>query len=162
MKKLVFLLLATVPAWAQEYEPKYPAPKEPVGITPKAGAEAAEPFRKANTIWIFTTDSAKTALKNAAMLLQQQGFAVDRLDYDLLSVSTKPRGFANSVYDMTILAIWAGGKLKFTGQWRGQAMGMTVNEPAAMTNAASKKAFAEIQKVAMAYNGGRVAYSVNP
>jgi hypothetical protein len=129
---------------------------------PAPGQEATQPFKKANTILVYTADSAKTAIKRAAMALQQQGFAVDRVDYDLLSISTKDHAFLNSFYNMTVLVIWENNHLRYTGQWRGQAMGATVQEPAAQTNPASKKAFAEMERAALAYPGGRAAYLQRP
>jgi hypothetical protein len=126
------------------------------------GQESLLPFKKANVILATTPDSAKTALRKMAVIMQQKGFIIDRLDYDLLSISTKPHAFQSSVYTMVVLAVWESGHLKFMGQWRGQALGMTVEEDVAFTNPASKKAFSEMQNLALAYPNAKVTYMQQP
>jgi hypothetical protein len=126
---------------------------------PAVGTEAAQPFRGANVVIIHTTDSAKVALKQVASQLQSNGFVIDRLDYDLMSVSTKSRSFAGSgFHTMVASAAIEKGDVVLRGEWHGQLGQYSTTEPAAYTNNASKKALSELEAVAKAYPGGRVAY----
>ena len=158
---LLWLLLAPVSVFAQ----MQPAPPTNAQLERLylQGVEAPRSFKKANIILLHTSDSSKVALRKVAGLLQQRGFAIDRLDYDLLSVSTKPKPFAgSSSHTMTILAIAGQGVVTMSGLWHGEFGSVSVDEPAAYTNPASKKAIAEIEEVGRAYVGGRLGYMFRP
>jgi len=152
MKALLLagVLLATIPAIAQKAAP-----------APAVGQESPTVFKKANCVLVYTQDSAKSAIRRVAGLLQQRGHSIDRIDYDLLSITTKPKPFTD-FHALTLLVIWDVDKLKFTGHWRAQGLNITIEEPMAYTNPASKKALAEAQAVAESYPGGRVSYKQTP
>ena len=130
---------------------------------PPAGQESPTVFKRANLLVIHTPDSAKVALRKVAGLLQARGFSIDRLDYDLLSVSTKPKPFANSSqHTMQVLGVAEGGTVRLSATWHGQMGSISVDEPAAFTNAASKRAFAELEETGKAYPGASVGYRLRP
>ncbi|GAA4347705.1 hypothetical protein GCM10023185_02950 [Hymenobacter saemangeumensis] len=124
---------------------------------------AVAPFYKANVLLVNTSDSARAALRTIAGILQERGFAIEKIDYDLSSIITKPRAYTKSgSHSMHILAITCKTGLRLTGQWRGTFGTFAVEERAAITNNASKQAFAEIEAVGKAYPGGALRYDYQP
>jgi hypothetical protein len=125
--------------------------------------QTAQPFKGANVVVITTTDSAKVALKRLARQLQAQGFVIDRLDYDLASLSTKAKGLRSiGGYTVAASATYEPGHLVLRGQWHGQFGHYSTDEPAAYTTASSRAALAELQAAAVAYPGGAVSYEKRP
>lgn len=144
---LAFLLLFGVPAVAQMQPPP----------------PATIPFKKANALFIQTNDSARAAIRKVAGILQERGFAIDRIDYELLSITTKPKPYgASGLHTMYAMVSMAPSGLRLTGQWHAMVSGIEVTERAGLTNTASKKAFAELEAVAKAYTGATVRYDFLP
>jgi uncharacterized protein YukE len=131
--------------------------------SPKPGVEASSLFKGANVIVVHTSDSAKVALRKVAISFQQHGFVIDRMDYDLLSLSTKPKPFArSSSHTMQATAVAEQGIIKLGGLWHGELGAIHVDEQAGYTNAASKAAFAEIEAVAKDYPNASIGYLLRP
>jgi hypothetical protein len=118
-----------------------------------------KPFKGANTILVYTNDSARVAIKRVAQKMQEKGFVIERLDYDLLSVSTKPKVRQSLMaYQVSASAIWLDGVLILRGQWHAVLLGNSTDEPAAYTDPSSRAALAELHAIAEAYPGGQIKY----
>lgn len=119
-----------------------------------------EPMKKANTITITTTDSANVALTNLAKLMQDQGFSIDKLDKELGSVTAK-KNFKTVA--LTANGYVRGNIITLSGTYVVTMGNMSATGKAQYTGLASggnKASFLEIDKVAKAYEGGKVSYSV--
>lgn len=86
MKKLIFLILFVVPFLASaEDNPK--------------------PLKKANVIIIERKDSAMKFLVDYSVNLRKHGFTVDRLDKDLMQITTNPKQYKfGGLANMKIIA----------------------------------------------------------
>lgn len=128
--------------------------------SPALAQEAPQPFKGANLVLVHTPDSARAALRLVALQLQRQGFAVNPINYELLSVTTAAKAVPKAPLNtMTATASVEAGAVVLRGQWHAQLNGMSMDEAAAYTSPAGRKAFAELEAAARAYPGGRVTYS---
>ena len=141
-------------------------PPPPTTAQLAAGAESSSSFKGANVITITTADSASVALVKLGRAFQANGVTVERLDKDLLSISTKPKVLSNGLYlpEATYLAVATPGAnsvLTITGQGKAEGMGAKVIFPVEIKGTEKgppTSAFRLMELTAKAYPGGRVGY----
>ena len=166
---LLCLLLATAPAFAQ-MQPTILTKAEMAAGAIAEGKEMREPFKGANTILIHTPDSAGRALVIFARSLQANGVAVERLDKELLSISTKNVLLTRAAYasEASYLVTASQGPqsvLVIKGQVVGEVLNTKVVFPAAFKGAevgTPKAAFRLMERAAVAYPLGKVSDAFRP
>lgn len=112
------------------------------------------PFKKANAILIQTADTGRVALRRLASLLQERGYGVEHLNYDLHSLSTKPKTVGKSGVVLTVAATYQPTGLVLRGQHQVPDAAPGVPAVAAfsgMDGGAPKLAFHELEAIGKAY-----------
>jgi hypothetical protein len=157
---LAGLLMAAVPALAQK--------------APPAGQEAPQPFKKANTIIIHTTDSTTVAYKKIAGVLLGAGYTLDRADKELGFMNTKPRPTStkNAVHTIrvAILPAQSGVDIQLKSSFATPTLaaispimaGDMETDFRGMKGSPIMASWDEMQKVAVLYSGGQLAYKAQP
>lgn len=154
---LAGLLLAAVPSIAQ--------------TAPPDGQEAAQPFKKANTLIIHTSDSVATAYRKLAGVLLNAGYTIDRNDKELGFLNTKARPTAKKMAMQTLRAsvvkTQTGADILLKGSYATPGLaamspwlmsGDTETEYRGMKGSLIMSCWDELEKVAALYPGGRLAY----
>ena len=124
---LAGLLLAAVPALAQMQAP----PPTEAEIR-ASGAETTQPFKRANVITLYTSDSTSAAYSKVAKLLLAAGYPIDRSDKDLGYINTNYRVGKNreieEAFRIAIVPIAGGAKVEVRGIYRMPGMRNTFLE----------------------------------
>ncbi|WP_375437502.1 hypothetical protein [uncultured Hymenobacter sp.] len=116
--------------------------------------DGSVPFKKANAILIQTPDTGRVALRRLASLLQERGYSVDQLNYDLHSLSTKPKTVGKSGLVLSVTALYQPAGLLLRGQYQVPALNMSVPgvaEFSGMEGGANKLSFRELETIGKAY-----------
>jgi len=140
-----------------------------VGVARLAHAQAGatEPFRRANTVWLYTAAPAAEVLRALADNLRQRGFALDSVAYEAGVVTTQPTiPPATESWPLVIRLVKVARGVQLTGTFSlGLAgPGSAARYPAEFWGfdwSPAKKTFREVQATAYAY-GGQVRYSRRP
>ena len=136
-----------------------------------AHAQTAEqPVKGADIIMIATPDSSARALVTFARFLQANGIAVDRIDKELLSITTKPTMLTKAAYasEATYLVIASPGAnslLTVTGKASTEVLNRKLNFPASYKgaeNGTPLAAFRLMEAAAMAYPNGKITCKKQP
>jgi hypothetical protein len=137
---------------------------------PAPGAEAAMPFKGANTIVVHTPDSATVALQKLGRLMVVQGYTMDKFDAALgyLATKGKPVGqLTPAVYSYTAVAMKEAGAtaLYIKGTYAFPVGARTLTESMFWTKGNlphAKQCFSAVEKVALAYPAARIGYVYQP
>lgn len=130
------------------------------------GQAAAVPFKGANVLVIQTPDSAAAALRKLAQCFVAAGYNVDKLDTDLLYLTTAssakgqltPAGFA---YRATAADRVGGALISLSGGYTVQAGLRSMYDTMSWTPSKmwqGRVCFDEAQRVAISYPGGIITY----
>lgn len=139
-----------------------------IGRVSFAQTTASAPFKGANVILVQTSDSASTALMNAARVFVAQGFVIDKLDKELnyLTTQGKPVGqLSPAVYTYKVVAAPgpSGATLRITGEYTVPVglRSITSSMHWYKGNMTQDKAcFNNADNAAKAYPGGVIRYEV--
>jgi hypothetical protein len=157
---LAVLLAATTPALAQ--------------TVPPVGTEAAQPFKKANTIVIHTTDSTGLAYKKIAQAILEAGYTIDRADKELGFINTKAKTLAKSGTQNTVQAnikrVGAETLVELRGAFSMPAMaamyavmaGDTPTQYRGMKGSPIMSSWDEMMRVATLYRGDALGFKQQP
>jgi hypothetical protein len=126
----------------------------------------SEPFKFANTIIIQTQDSSHIALKKIAMILQESGYTISKLDKELQSLSTSMKPQTPNYYDLAVSCYAKGSNnavIYLSGNYSLQVnyTGAIVSDMVVFKGpsfGADKLAFKEMQKVANSYPNATLKY----
>jgi hypothetical protein len=134
-----------------------------------AFGQAIKPTPKANAVVIQTPDSAAVALRHLAQAFVAQGYAVDKLDTQFLTLTLAPKTLSGNYSPViTIRANASQGvnsTVRIMGDYRANAGAIQVAGRAqyvGSTTGTNKIAFSELQKAAFAYPSGKVSYAKTP
>lgn len=148
MKQLAVALLALAPLFAH------------------AQAPISAPKPKDNVVLIQTPDSAATALRNLAIVFVAQGYTINKLDKEFLTLLMEPKTLAHSYNPVLTIRAAASQQtaslLRLSGAYKASAGSIQVASPAEYMGSetgTNKTAFRELQKAALAYPGGQVSYA---
>jgi len=129
------------------------------------GQTAPVPAWKDNVVLVQTPDSAATALRKLATVFVSQGYTVEKLDREFLTLALAPKMVPNKYNPMlTVQAhATAGGNsaLKIEGHYKGFSGDVPLDNFAQFTgnnNLCNSACFRELQKAALAYPAGQVSY----
>ncbi|WP_303311231.1 hypothetical protein [Hymenobacter sp. BT730] len=136
-----------------------------VGQT-KSGLVLATPFKGANTVLVQTPDSAATALHKLGQVLAQEGYTVEKLDREVLTLVCSPKTLVSLGHPVLVIkataVAGANSQLALTGDYTITA-GKTVFDLHAQYNGTTtpdkKTSFGELDSIANAYPNGQVAYT---
>jgi len=125
----------------------------------QARAEATEPFRRANTVWLYTPAAPAAVLHTLADNLRQRGFELDSVAYEAGVVTTRPTiPPGTESWPLVIRLVTVAGGVQLTGTFTTGA----ARYPAEFWGfdwSPAKKTFHEVAATAQAYGGGQVRYS---
>lgn len=131
-----------------------------------AQAPSATPQRKDNVILVQTADSAVAALKKLGQTFVAQGYTIDKLDKEFLTLTISPKsvsGKANIMLSARANATQgANSTLHVTGDFTGSVAGRPTGGSAYYLPSAfqvESAAFHELQKVIIAYPSGQLSYT---
>jgi hypothetical protein len=135
-----------------------------------AQTEAPAPFRGANTIVVYTRDSAAVALQKMARLLVVDGYALGQNDPALGYFTTVGKAVgqvtpATYTYRVVALPGPAGTALRVSGEYTIPVGPRTISESMFWVKGNllhAKQCFSAVERVALAYPQGRVAYLLRP
>ena len=123
------------------------------------------PAWKDNLVLVQTPDSAATALRKLATVFVGQGYTVEKLDREFLTLALAPKMVPNKYNPSLTVQAHAtpGGNsvLKIEGQYKGFAGDIPLGNLAQFTgnnNLCNSACFRELQKAALAYPAGQVSY----
>lgn len=157
---LAALLVATTPALAQ--------------TVPPVGTEAAQPFKKANTVIIHATDSMSVAYTGIAKAILAAGYTIDRSDKELGFVNTKPRPLGRMSVQESLQASLkrssTGIDIQITGSYSAPAIaavsplsaGETRVDYRGMKGSVVMACWEELQRVAALYPNAILGYKQQP
>ena len=130
------------------------------------GQTAPRPALKDNVVLVQTPDSAATALRKLATVFVSQGYTVDKLDTQFMTLALSPKMVPNHYNPSLTVQAHAtpGGNsvLKIEGQYKGFAGDVPLGNFAQYSgnnNGCNSACFRELQKAAFAYPAGLVSYS---
>ncbi|MGI4871484.1 MAG: hypothetical protein ACRYFX_09935 [Janthinobacterium lividum] len=147
MKSLLLTALVLLPAfaYAQATHPK-PQPKD-------------------DLILIQTQDSSATALKKLAQVFVSQGYTVEKLDREFLTLTLAPKTLAvrNSPALTARATATAGASstLRLTGEYKAFIGSIPANDVAQLggsENGLYSRTFRALEAAALTYPGGQVSY----
>jgi hypothetical protein len=138
---------------------------------PAAGQETAQPFKKANTVVIHTSDSLAVAYRKLAGVLLNAGYTIDRNDKELGFLNTKARPASNKAAMQTLRAsvikTQEGADILLKGSYSTPGLaavspffmsGDSETEYRGMKGSITMSCWNELEKVAALYPNGRLAY----
>ena len=134
----------------------------PAHAQTKAGA--TEPFRRANTVWLYTSAAPAEVLHALADNLRQRGFALDSVAYAAGVVTTRPTiPPATASWPLVIRLATIAGGVQLTGTFSAGLAGPggPAKYPAEFWGfdwSPAKKTFREVEATAHSYSGGQVRY----
>lgn len=131
-----------------------------------SGMILTTPFKGANTILVQTPDSAATALYKLGQVFVQQGYTIEKLDQEALTLVCAPKTFVSLGNPVLVIKATAvagtNSQLALTGDYTIRA-GETVFALHAQYNGPTppekKTTFGELDRLANAYPNGKVAYT---
>jgi hypothetical protein len=132
----------------------------------RAQEPLAKPRQKDNMVVIQTPDSANVALATLARAFVAQGYTVDKLDAQFLTLRLAPKTLATTFAPVLLArataTAGANSSLRVTGEYRAIAMGRPLNGLAEMQGSekgVAVSSFRALEKVALSYLGGKVSYT---
>lgn len=131
-----------------------------------AHGQAAKPMLKANTVVIQTPDSAAVALRKLAQAFVAQGYTVDKLDTQFLTLLLAPKILAvkySPAFTVRASAT-AGSKstLRLTGEYKataGDVPLMNIAQYEGTEWGLNSRCFRAMEKVALTYPAGQIGYA---
>lgn len=139
----------------------------PLGfLTAHAQGATPTPKAKDNLVLIQTPDSAATALKKLALAFVAQGYTVDKLDREFLTLTLAPKVLAiKHSPALTVHAQASKGtnsSLRLSGTYKGFIGSLPIEDIAKYEGVnwgLNSRTFHELQKAALAYPAGQVSYA---
>lgn len=135
-------------------------------IAALAQTPSVTPQRKDNVILVQTADSAVTALKKLGQAFAAQGYTIDKLDKEFLTLTVSPKavsGKANIMLSARANATQgANSVLHVTGDFTGSVAGRPTGGSAYYLPSAfqvQSAAFHALQKVIITYPSGQLSYT---
>ena len=118
-----------------------------------------------NVVLVQTPDSAATALRKLATVFVSQGYTVEKLDREFLTLTLAPKTL-NGAFSPILLARASAtpgpnSALRLMGDFKAVVLGHNVNDAAKVygtEKGISINSFRAIEKAALAYPAGQVSY----
>lgn len=128
--------------------------------------EADVPFRRANTVLLYTPAASADVLRALAENLRQRGFALDSADYERGLVTTKPSiPPGTESWPLAVRMSKMPGGVMLTGRVTISTIVGPTDYPSEFWGfdwSPAKKTFREVEATARAYDGGQVRFSRRP